>query len=80
MSEFTINYLENIYSAHIEANLAFDPADFLHYDNEDDVVDAITEQCQDELNTGYVVIGGSDIDIAVPEDFWLVWKQLKEDE
>ena len=75
-----VNYLEQISSAHIEFKYAFDPAEFIDYDTEEEVIEEIKRQMENLTDLGMVELGHSEVDLDIPEDFWLEWHNLRDDE
>lgn len=77
---YTCKLHKEFICAYIDTSLELSPSDYLYCDNEDELLDAVSDDLHDVMYVGDVDWVDSCSDLDIPNEFIEEWKYLKENE
>ena len=75
MSKYICNFTTNILYGWASIECELDPKKYLYCEDEDEMIDCVTEDLAESIDYGDINVKDSDSDI--PEEFIKEWKKLK---
>ena len=77
MSNYKIPYRYDVHWGFIDNQIELNPEDYLDYDDECDLNDAVYDAIRDSFSVGDLDIDQAEMDFSLPQEFIDEWKRLK---
>ena len=77
MSNYKIPYRYDVHWGFIDNQIELNPEDYLDYDDECDLNDAVYDVIWDSFSVGDLDIDQAEMDFSLPQEFIDEWKRLK---
>lgn len=77
MTKYTCKSERTMFSAWVRSETIVDPTEYLLYDNEEELRDALWEDLYDSCDIGDVEYGDSDYTVTIPDELIQEWRKLK---
>lgn len=80
MSKHACNVEQDLYYVWVQKEVMLDPKDYILYNDEDELRDALYEDLLDSCNLGEVRYKDCDRNVSIPDAFIEEWRELKKNE
>ena len=77
MSNYKIPYRYDVHWGFIDNQIELNPEDYLDYNDECDLNDAVYDAIWDSFSVGDLDIDQAEMDFSLPQEFIDEWKRLK---
>ena len=77
MSNYKVPYRYDVHWGFIDNQIELNPEDYLDYDDECELNDAVYDTIWDSFSVGDLDIDQAEIDFSLPQEFIDEWKRLK---
>lgn len=77
MSNYKIPYRYDVHWGFIDNQIELNPEDYLDYDDECELNDAVYDAMWDSFSVGDLDIDQAEMDFSLPQEFIDEWKRLK---
>lgn len=77
MSNYKVPYRYDVHWGFIDNQIELNPEDYLDYDDECDLNDAVYDAIWDSFSVGDLDIDQAEMDFSLPQEFIDEWKRLK---
>ena len=77
MSNYKVPYRYDVHWGFIDNQIELNPEDYLDYDDECELNDAVYDVIWDSLSVGDLDIDQAEMDFSLPQEFIDEWKRLK---
>ena len=77
MSNYKIPYRYDVHWGFIDNQIELNPEDYLDYDDECELNDAVYDVIWDSFSVGDLDIDQAEMDFSLPQEFIDEWKRLK---
>jgi hypothetical protein len=77
MSNYKIPYRYDVHWGFIDNQIELNPEDYLDYDDECELNDAVYDAIWDSFSVGDLDIDQAEMDFSLPQEFIDEWKRLK---
>lgn len=77
MSNYKVPYRYDVHWGFIDNQIELNPEDYLDYDDECELNDAVYDTIGDSFSVGDLDIDQAEMDFSLPQEFIDEWKRLK---
>lgn len=77
MSNYKVPYRYDVHWGFIDNQIELNPEDYLDYDDECELNDAVYDTIRDSFSVGDLDIDQAEMDFSLPQEFIDEWKRLK---
>lgn len=77
MSNYKVPYRYDVHWGFIDNQIELNPEDYLDYDDECELNDAVYDVIRDSFSVGDLDIDQAEMDFSLPQEFIDEWKRLK---
>lgn len=77
MSNYKVPYRYDVHWGFIDNQIELNPEDYLDYDDECELNDAVYDTIWDSFSVGDLDIDQAEMDFSLPKEFIDEWKRLK---
>lgn len=77
MSNYKVPYRYDVHWGFIDNQIELNPEDYLDYDDECELNDAVYDTILDSFSVGDLDIDQAEMDFSLPQEFIDEWKRLK---
>jgi hypothetical protein len=77
MSNYKVPYRYDVHWGFIDNQIELNPEDYLDYDDECELNDAVYDVIWDSFSVGDLDIDQAEMDFSLPQEFIDEWKRLK---
>lgn len=77
MSNYKVPYRYDVHWGFIDNQIELNPEDYLDYDDECELNDAVHDVIWDSFSVGDLDIDQAEMDFSLPQEFIDEWKRLK---
>ena len=77
MSNYKVPYRYDVHWGFIDNQIELNPEDYLDYNDECDLNDAVYDAIWDSFSVGDLDIDQAEMDFSLPQEFIDEWKRLK---
>ena len=77
MSNYKVPYRYDVHWGFIDNQIELNPQDYLDYDDECELNDAVYDVIWDSFSVGDLDIDQAEMDFSLPQEFIDEWKRLK---
>lgn len=77
MSNYKVPYRYDVHWGFIDNQIELNPEDYLDYDDECELNDAVYDAIWDSFSVGDLDIDQAEMDFSLPQEFIDEWKRLK---